>query len=138
MVYGILLKIYLINKNCGPDRSRDPDIWSGDWYSPTIVGLRREVGVVIKNMKNFGVYILESQKNYRYYIGSTDNISRRFDDHNFGKVASTRNLRPWIIKVFIVCKDLTEARSNEYRLKKYKRKDILNKVILDKTFPWNY
>ncbi len=88
-------------------------------------------------MKNFGVYILQSQKN-RYYVGSTDNIARRLSEHNLGKVASTKNLIPWKIKVFIECVDLSEARSNEYRLKKYKRKDILEKVIKDKVFPWNY
>jgi len=89
-------------------------------------------------MKSFGVYILQSQKNNRYYIGSTDNIHRRIYEHNMGKVASTKNIRPWIVKVFIESNSLTEARSNEYRLKKYKRKDILDKVIQDKIFPWNY
>ena len=89
-------------------------------------------------MLNFGVYILESQKNYRYYVGSTDNINRRISEHNIGKVFSTKNMRPWKIKVFIECETLTEARSSEYRLKKYKRRDILDKVIQDKTFPWNH
>jgi putative endonuclease len=89
-------------------------------------------------MKNFCVYILESQKNNRYYVGSTDNINRRIYEHNIGKVVSTKNMRPWIVKVFIECDSLTKARSNEYRLKKYKRKDILEKVIKDKIFPWNY
>ena len=89
-------------------------------------------------MKNFGVYILESQKNHRYYVGSTDNLERRIREHNIGKVSSTKNTRPWVLKVFIECDSLTEARSNEYRLKKYKRKDILDKVIKDRIFPWNY
>ena len=85
-------------------------------------------------MKNFGVYILESQKNNRYYIGSTDNIERRIVEHNIGKVISTRNTRPWVFKVFIRCNSLGEAKSNEYRLKKYKRRDILEKVIKDRMF----
>ncbi len=89
-------------------------------------------------MKNFGVYILESQKNGRYYVGSTDNIERRIFEHNMGKVFSTRNLRPWVCKKFIECNSLTEARSFEYKLKNYKRKDILRKVIIDGTFPWDY
>jgi putative endonuclease len=89
-------------------------------------------------MKNFGVYILESQKSGIYYVGSTDNIDRRIKEHNLGKVISTRNMRPWRVKIFIECATLTEARSSEYRLKKYKRKDILNKIINDKIFPWNY
>ena len=89
-------------------------------------------------MKNFGVYILESERNGRYYIGSTDNIDRRINEHNLGKVTSTRNMKPWVLKVFIECINLTEARVNEHRLKKYKRRDILEKVVKDKIFPWNY
>jgi len=89
-------------------------------------------------MKNFGVYILESQKNGRYYVGSTEDIDRRLRQHNAGSVLSTRNARPWILMVFVNCVNLTDARSSEYRLKKYKRKDILKKVIQDAVFPWDY
>lgn len=89
-------------------------------------------------MKNFVVYILQSEKNGRYYVGSTYNIERRISEHNIGKVASTRNIKPWVVKVFVECNSITEARSNEYRLKKYKRRDILEKVIRDKIFPWDY
>ncbi len=89
-------------------------------------------------MKNFCVYILKSQKNSRYYIGSTSNIDKRVYEHNIGKVPSTKNTRPWVVKVFIKCDSLTEARSSEYRLKKYKRRDIVEKVIEDKIFPWNH
>lgn len=89
-------------------------------------------------MKTPGVYILESQKNFRYYIGSTDDINKRIQEHNVGKVLSTRNTRPWIVKAFIKCGTIAEARSSEYRLKKYKRKDILEKVVDDNVFPWNY
>lgn len=89
-------------------------------------------------MKNFGVYILESEKSGRYYIGSTDDIVRRLNQHNLGSTPSTSKFRPWVLKVFIKCISLSEARVNEYRLKKYKRRDILDKVIKDKIFPWNY
>ena len=30
------------------------------------------------------------------------------------------------------------ARSAEFRLKRYKRKDILSKVVADGIFPWQY
>jgi len=89
-------------------------------------------------MKQSGVYILQSEKNKRYYIGSTDNIKRRLKEHNIGKVMATKNLRPLITKVFIKCNDLTEAKISEYRLKNYKRRDIVEKVINDSIFPWDY
>jgi predicted GIY-YIG superfamily endonuclease len=89
-------------------------------------------------MKQFGVYILQNSKNGYYYIGSTNDIERRLIQHNKGLVKATRNLRPLEIRCFIVCDNLTKAKQSEYRLKSYKRRDILEKVIIDKTFPWNY
>ncbi|MBI2065620.1 MAG: GIY-YIG nuclease family protein [Candidatus Zambryskibacteria bacterium] len=89
-------------------------------------------------MKQAGVYILKSDKHGKYYIGSTDDVIRRIGEHNYGKVFSTRNGRPWKLSTFIECSNLSEAKSSEYRLKSYKRKDILNKVINDRIFPWNY
>lgn len=51
---------------------------------------------------------------------------------------STRLLRPLEFVAFIKCLDLADARRAEYRLKKYKRKDILEKTIKDGIFPWNH
>ncbi len=96
------------------------------------------VGMVINNMKNFGVYILKSTKNNRYYVGSTDNIERRVKEHNLGRVTSTKLMIPWELKAFIQCESVSKSRANEFRLKKYKRRDILEKVIIDGVFPWEY
>ncbi len=43
----------------------------------------------------FFTYILKSEKDYKYYFGSTDNIERRLSEHNNGKVASMKNRRPF-------------------------------------------
>ncbi len=85
-----------------------------------------------------GVYILQSLKNGRYYIGSTNKINRRLKEHNTGKVKSTCFIRPLKLKVFLPCSTLEEARQAEYHLKKYKRKDIIKSVIQRKMFPWEY
>ena len=84
------------------------------------------------------VYILQSKKNNRFYIGSTDNIIRRFEQHNKGSVVSTKNIRPLELKVIIPCATIKEARIFEHRLKDYKSRKIIEKVIISKTFPWNY
>ncbi|MBK7377485.1 MAG: GIY-YIG nuclease family protein [Ignavibacteriales bacterium] len=40
------------------------------------------------------VYILQSLKDNKRYIGSTNEIQRRVEEHNSGKVKSTRNRIP--------------------------------------------
>jgi putative endonuclease len=87
---------------------------------------------------NPGVYIIKSLKNDRYYIGSTNDFPRRLEEHNLGKVFSTKYGRPWILMKFIPCVSITEAKQNEFRLKKYKRRDIVEKTIADSLFPWEY
>lgn len=89
-------------------------------------------------MERFGVYILQSLKNGHYYTGSTSNIEKRLIIHNKGLVKSTKNLRPLRLMVFVSCDSEAEARRYEYRLKKYKRRDILERVIGDGMFPWDY
>ncbi|MBI5150246.1 MAG: GIY-YIG nuclease family protein [Candidatus Omnitrophica bacterium] len=75
------------------------------------------------------VYILQSAKNGRYYIGSTENIATRLYAHNSGGVQATRNLLP----VKIVFKqehlDYTVAHKIEKKLKKLKRRDYIEKII---------
>ena len=93
---------------------------------------------MFKIMNIFGVYILQSLKNGKYYIGSTNNISCRLDEHNLRLVFATKFIKPLGLKVFIDCDDLRSARISEYRLKKYKNKKILDKVIISGIFPWKY
>ncbi len=40
------------------------------------------------------VYVLESQRNGRYYIGPTDDLLRRFYQHAAGFCVSTRQMLP--------------------------------------------
>ena len=89
-------------------------------------------------MSTAGVYILKSQRNGRYYIGSTIDVARRLEEHNHGKVKATRYIQPLILKAFIPCIDIASARQAEYRLKQYKRTDIIEQVIKQVLFPWNY
>ncbi len=39
-------------------------------------------------------YILKSEKDGRYYYGSTSELDKRIRSHNSGKVKSTKNRRP--------------------------------------------
>ncbi|MDD5711109.1 MAG: GIY-YIG nuclease family protein [Candidatus Colwellbacteria bacterium] len=85
-----------------------------------------------------GVYILKSLKNQRHYIGSTKDIDRRLAQHELGKVKATKNILPLELVAFLPCGTPTDARRAEYKLKNYKRKDIIELVIRDKKFPWEH
>ncbi len=75
------------------------------------------------------VYILQSERNDSYYIGSTDNVERRFTEHQNGIVKSTKNLGPLVLKFSVEYDTLTEARRVEYKLKSYKSRKIIKKII---------
>ena len=66
-----------------------------------------------------------------YYIGSSVNPERRLDYHNQGRVKATKNKGPWILKFFQIFPTIKEARKIEYRLKRFKRRDIIERIIKD-------
>lgn len=43
----------------------------------------------------FTVYILQSVKDKKTYVGYTDNFERRFEEHNSGKSKSTKHRLPF-------------------------------------------
>ena len=91
-------------------------------------GHREGQGYYIK--MNF-VYILQSEKNGRYYIGSTNDLERRIAEHNSGKTMSLKYIRPLKI-VFKKAYSTTDgAHKMELHLKKLKNRDILERIILD-------
>jgi len=81
-------------------------------------------------MKGY-VYILESTKNGSYYIGSTADLSKRFNEHNGGRVKSTRYKRPYKLVFSCQFTDIKLAREAETKLKSWKRRDFVAKNIKD-------
>ncbi len=43
----------------------------------------------------YHVYVLLSEKTGRFYVGSTDDVDRRFFQHSAGYSKSTRHGAPW-------------------------------------------
>ena len=41
------------------------------------------------------MYVLRSEKDGRFYVGSTKRLEERIKDHNYGRVTSTKGYRPW-------------------------------------------
>lgn len=77
------------------------------------------------------IYILKSNKIGKFYIGSTNNLKRRISQHQNGKVGSTKYLLPLDLVFTQGFKTLQEARKIEFKLKKLKRRDIIQRVIND-------
>ena len=78
----------------------------------------------------YKVYLLRSQKDNNYYIGQTDNIERRFSEHNDGKSKSTKHRRPFVLIGYEDYKTRNEARFREYELKTTKKKQEFIKKLL--------
>jgi putative endonuclease len=77
------------------------------------------------------VYILQDKKNGKFYIGSTNNVESRFKQHKSKKHHSSKCLTDPEIVFKQKFDSLKIARKIELRLKKYKRKDFIEKIIRD-------
>ena len=85
-------------------------------------------------MLNGFVYVLFSLKDKRTYVGSTDNLNRRLQQHMSGLVRSTKNRLPLKLVYKEEFENLVDARKKE---KYYKgcsgRKKLA--IILDDVMP---
>ncbi len=58
-------------------------------------------------------YVLLSLKDNKHYIGHTDDLKRRFNEHNKGLVESTKLRRPFELIYYEACLNLSKAISRE-------------------------
>jgi putative endonuclease len=65
----------------------------------------------------FYVYLLLNKMNKQNYIGSTNDLKKRFTEHNEGKVISTKRYRPWVLFYYEAYISEKLARLREKRLK---------------------
>lgn len=68
-------------------------------------------------MEKFYVYILKSEKDNKNYTGYTEDLVRRLEDHNQGRVKSTKNRRPLKLIHTEIFKDKATAMKREKFLK---------------------
>ncbi len=66
------------------------------------------------------VYILQSEKDEKYYIGSSSDIEARLCFHNAGLQRSTRSRIPFKIVYTEECPDRSTALVRERQIKSYK------------------
>lgn len=71
------------------------------------------------DMKFYYVYVLKSKKDKKNYVGYTENLKLRFEQHSKGLVTSTKNRRPLVIIYYEACLSRTDATHREKYLKTY-------------------
>jgi len=74
------------------------------------------------------VYILKT-RNGRFYIGSTNDLKKRIEEHQSGKSKYTSENLPIELIFNQEYPNILIARKIEYRLKQFKRKDIIERII---------
>ena len=84
----------------------------------------------MENIKKGYVYILKD-RNRKFYVGSTDDLGRRFKQHKNGHTQTTRNMNDLEIVLKQEYESLKLARKIELKIKKLKRKDYIEKMIND-------
>ena len=67
----------------------------------------------------YRVYVLQNPKGY-FYIGFSENVILRLQQHNSGLTPSTRSKGPWTLAWQSEDLPLPEARSLEFSLKRQK------------------
>ena len=65
----------------------------------------------------FYVYVLQSRKDRKWYTGYTDDLRKRFQEHNKGLVYATKKRRPFQIIYYEVSINEQDAKMREVYLK---------------------
>ena len=76
-------------------------------------------------MNFYYVYVLQSNKDKNFYVGYTENLKSRFEQHRKGYVESTKDRRPLGIVYSEACLDKHDAMHREKYLKTYLGKQFL-------------
>ncbi len=84
----------------------------------------------------FFVYVIKSEANHAYYVGSTENVEDRLARHNRGASNYTKNKRPWVLKYTEEYKTKKEAFKREKYLKSLKNKKALEHLIEHGKLSW--
>ena len=74
-------------------------------------------------------YVLQSHKDRKFYIGFTQDLKRRFEDHENGFVESTKHRRPLKLIYYEACLDRLDATHREKYFKTHHGKMYLGRRL---------
>ena len=78
------------------------------------------------------VYIIQSELDKSYYIGSTQDLVERLKRHNQGRSRYTKTKRPWILVYSEEFPDRSSAMKRENYIKNKKSRSYINTLIKTK------
>ena len=71
----------------------------------------------VRDSESWYVYLLISKKDGKWYTGSTNDLRKRFKQHNDGQSFATKHRGPFEIIYYEMCRNEKDARSRELYLK---------------------
>ena len=77
----------------------------------------------------FFTYVLQSTKDEDFYVGMTEDLKLRFEQHNKGRVESTKKRKPFNLIYYEACIDRDDAKLREKYLKTYHGRMFLKRRI---------
>jgi putative endonuclease len=75
------------------------------------------------------VYVLQSEKDGKFYAGFTKDLKLRFEQHKKGLVESTKDRRPLKLIYYEACTDKDDATKREKYFKTYHGKMFLRRRL---------
>jgi len=75
------------------------------------------------------VYILQSEFDNSFYIGSTRDVDERLERHNAGRSRYTRAKRPWKLVYKEDCPDRSSAIKRESEIKNKKKRAVIESLV---------
>ena len=85
-------------------------------------------------IRMYYTYILKSLKDGRHYIGYTNDLKRRLEDHNRGKSVSVKNRGPFEIVYTEKFETRIEAQNREKIIKRYKGGEAFKRLLHKQPF----
>ena len=82
------------------------------------------------------VYILQSQKDGTYYVGSTQNLDSRLERHNQGRSKYTKHKRPWDLVYSEEFSDRSSAMKREKEIKSRKSRAFIEELVKRSRHLW--
>ncbi|HEX4875230.1 MAG TPA: GIY-YIG nuclease family protein [Chitinophagaceae bacterium] len=73
----------------------------------------------------FFVYVIRSEKDGRFYVGLSEDVDKRVNQHNKGMTFSTKGFRPWKLFFFESFPTRIDARKREIYLKSGSGKEFI-------------